>query len=367
MRRRQFIVGSLVLPLLMAAQAPRRPLRVVLMGQALLQHNLTNDQWPAASKFQALFSGADAVFTDLETAIKGTHAEAPLRNDQFLHAADTGVIDRLANLGVNLFATSNNHAFDFGAGGIRDAIEALDACGLTHAGTGLDLARAAAPGYRKSEAGTVALVAMASVAVMAGAMAGPKKPGVNEVRRAPTNDLDETDVGRYLASIREAAGKADVVIAYQHNHYWEKDMADTPRWQRSLAHRAIDAGASIFVAHGAPLLHGIEIYRGKAVFYDLGGFFFQTVTKPGTYPPEVWQSVAVDCRCTKAGFDRIALTAVQMNDTGTGGPTDMATRGMPRIADGAEGKAILERLAQLCEPYGTKFNFTPRGAEIVVG
>lgn len=163
MHRRQFILGAaFALPMLMAAQAPRRPLRVVLMGQALLQHNLTNEQWPSAGKFQALFADADAVFTDLETAIKGAHAEAPLRNDQFLHAADSRIIDRLADIGVNLFATSNNHAFDFGAGGIRDAVEALDARGLTHAGTGLDLARAAAPGYRTSGAGTVALVAMAS-------------------------------------------------------------------------------------------------------------------------------------------------------------------------------------------------------------
>lgn len=367
MQRRQFVLGSLALPFLAAAQAPKRPLRVVLTGQALLQHDLTDDQWPAAGKFRAFFSGADAVFTDLETAIKGRHAEAPLREGTFLHAADARIVDRLANVGVNLFATSNNHAYDFGAGGIRDAIDALDARKLSHAGTGLDLAKAAAPGYRITGSGTVALVAMASGAVMAGAMAGPDKPGVNEVRRTARGDLDESDVGRYLAAVTQAAGKADIVIAYQHNHYWEKDMADTPPWQRTLARRAIDAGASIFAAHGAPLLHGIEVYKGKPIFYDLGGLFFQTVTKPGYYPKEVWQSVVVDCRCTKAGFDKISLTAVQLNDTGTGGPEDMATRGMPRLMEGAEGKPILERLQQISRNYGTRFTFTPRGADIVIG
>ena len=282
MQRRNFILSGLALPVLMAAQTPRavmaaqapRALRVVLLRQALLQHNLTDAQWPGAQAFTTLFAGADAVFTDLETAIKGPHAEAPRRNDQFLHAADAGVIDRLGTLGVNLFATSNNHAFDFGAGGIRDAVEALDTRGFGHAGTGLDLARAAAPGYVKTDAGTVALVAMASGNVAAGGMASSAHAGVNEVRRGPTNELDETDVGRYLAAIRAASGKADLVIAYQHNHYWEKNMADTPAWQRSLAHRAIEAGASIFASHGAPLLQGIEIYKGKAIFYDLGGFFF---------------------------------------------------------------------------------------------
>lgn len=367
MRRRDFLLGGLAAPFLMGAAAPKRPLRVVLMGQALLQHNLNDTQWPAAGKFRALFSGADAVFTDLETAIKGRYAEAPLREGTFLHAADAGIVDRLANVGINMFATSNNHAYDFGPGGIRDAIDALDARKLTHAGTGMDLAKAAAPGYRTTESGTVALVAMASGAVIAGGMAGPNKPGVNEVRRGPKGDLEEADVARYLASIKEASAKADIVIAYQHNHYWEKDMADTPPWQRSLAHRAIDAGASIFAAHGAPLLHGIEIYKGKAIFYDLGGLFFQTVTKPGYYPNEVWQSVVVDCHGTKAGFEKIGLTAVQLNDTGTGGPTDMTTRGMPKLAEGAEGKPILQRLAQISAAYGTKFTFTPRGADIVVG
>ena len=85
-----------------------------------------------------------------------------------------------------------------------------------------------------TEAGVVALVGMASGAIVAGGMAGPGKPGVNEVRRDAAGALNESDVGRYLASIKEAAAKADIVIAYQHNHYWEKDMADTPPWQRAL-------------------------------------------------------------------------------------------------------------------------------------
>lgn len=381
MQRRQFIAGSLALPLIMAAQAPdlamaarppRRPLRVVLTGQALLKHDLTDDQWPAASQFRSFFSGADAVFTDLEVAIKGRYAEAPLRDGMFLHAADARIIDRLANVGFNMFATSNNHAHDLGAGGIRDAIDALDARHLTHAGTGMDLAKASAPGYRVTEAGIVALVAMAS-GLYKGQRAAPNKPGVNEVRRGPGGEpdgpasgLDESDVRQYLASIKEAAAKADIVIAYQHNHYWEKDMADTPPWQRRLARRAIDAGASIFVSHGAPLLHGIEIYKGKPIFYDLGGLFFQTSTPLGYYPPEVWQSAVVDCRCTKAGFDRISLTAVELNDTGTGGSADMTTRGMPKLTEGAEGKKIIARIARLSENYGTRFTFTPRGADIVI-
>lgn len=348
----------------LAAQTPEA-MRIVMTGQALLQHALGPAQWPAASKFAALFKGADMVFTDLETAIKGPRSTTAMRNDQFLHAAGPEIIDVLMRAGFDTFATSNNHAYDFAEGGILDAIAALDERGLTHAGTGPDLASAAAPALRQTPHGTAALVSAAG-AVAKGGMAGVGHPGVNELRRAESGDLNEEDVSRYLDVIKNASQNADVVVAYLHQHYWEKNMADTPPWQKALAHRVIDAGATIFVSHGPPLLHGVEIYKGKAILYDLGGFFFQTITKPGHYPNEVWQSVVVDCRCTKAGVASMAFTPVQMNDTGLGGATDMETRGMPDIVTGDAGIRILERLASISAPYGTKMRIANGRAELVL-
>ena len=48
-----------------------------------------------------------------------------------------------------------------------------------------------------------------------------------------------------------------------------------PDWLKAWTHAEIDAGADIIVMHGAPLLHGIEIYRGRPIFFDLGNFIFQ--------------------------------------------------------------------------------------------
>ncbi len=365
--RRAFLGSALSFPLItpaLAAQTPG-PMRIVMTGQALLQHNLSAAQWPAASKFAALAKGADVVFTDLETAIRGPRSTTAMRDDQFLHAAGREIIDVLTRAGFNTFATSNNHAYDFAEGGILDAIAALDERGLTHAGTGPDLASAAAPALRQTANGTAALVSAAAGAVAKGGMAGPGHPGVNELRRTDSA-LNEEDVSRYLDVINNASQNADVVIAYLHQHYWEKNMADTPPWQKALAHRAIDAGATIFVSHGPPLLHGVEIYKGKAILYDLGGFFFQTVTKPGYYPNEVWQSVMVDCRCTKAGVTSLAFTPVQMNDTGLGGVSDMETRGMPDVATGENAAKILERLAAISAPYGTRMKIANGRAELVL-
>ena len=34
-----------------------------------------------------------------------------------------------------------------------------------------------------------------------------------------------------------------------------------PEWLKKWTHAEIDAGADIVVMHGAPLLHGVEIYK----------------------------------------------------------------------------------------------------------
>ncbi len=40
----------------------------------------------------------------------------------------------------------------------------------------------------------------------------------------------------------------------------------------------IDAGADVFVGHGPHVLRGIEIYKGKPIFYSLSNFIFQNET-----------------------------------------------------------------------------------------
>src|SRR6266852_8743043 len=123
-------------------------LRLTALGQALIQHDLRAHPWPDFAVLAAMFARADVCFTDLETAVRSPEAEAPTRQGVFLHAADPGVLDCLKGLSVSLLATANNHAFDLGTGGIIGALGELEARGFAHAGSGIDLAAAAAPAYR---------------------------------------------------------------------------------------------------------------------------------------------------------------------------------------------------------------------------
>jgi poly-gamma-glutamate synthesis protein (capsule biosynthesis protein) len=362
-QRQSFAVGRRgLLGAAVASLAPRvraaTPLRVVVCGQALIQHDLRATPWPDFDRITALFAGDDVAFTDLETAISGPGAGPSTRQGVFAHAAGPEVLDCLKALHITMLAHANNHAFDLNTGGILAAMAEMDARRFVHAGTGRNLAEAAAPAYQRTPSGTVALVAMASGQIRDGGAATETRPGVNEARRTPgtgaVTGLDDTDIARVLAAIGEATRHAGLVIMYHHNHFPGPDPGRPPDWQQALAHRCIDAGAAMFVSHGEPLMLGVELYRGQPIFYDLGSLIFQTATEEGRYGAATWQSVIAECRFDGARFLGATLTPVQMNGTGIGGAADLATRGRPSIAAGDDAAAILAMLAGLSTPFGTR-------------
>ena len=58
---------------------------------------------------------------------------------------------------------ANNHAMDYGAGGIRSTRRALAAAAIKTAGSGENLALAKAPAYLETVDGRVALIAVSSI------------------------------------------------------------------------------------------------------------------------------------------------------------------------------------------------------------
>jgi poly-gamma-glutamate capsule biosynthesis protein CapA/YwtB (metallophosphatase superfamily) len=359
--RRGVIAGALGAAMLPRPGRAAGGLRLTVMGQALIQHDLRAHPWPDFATLGALFGKADLCFTDLETAIRSAKAEEPVRQDVFLHAADPVVLDCLKDWHIGLLATANNHAFDLGTGGIVGALDELDKRGLMHAGTGTTLADAAAPVFSHMANGTVALVAGASGQIRDGGAASPARAGVNELRVAD-GAMNAEDATRFLDAIRDAVSRADVVIAYHHNHVLTDKGRSAPPWQQAFAHQCIDAGATLFVSHGAPWLLGIELYQRRPIFYDLGSLVFQTATEGGTYDASAWQSVITACRFAGGALTEMTLTPVQLNAEGIDG--DLATRGRPSLARGADSVGIFDRLDTLSAPFGTKITRTGDSAVI---
>jgi poly-gamma-glutamate synthesis protein (capsule biosynthesis protein) len=352
MDRRGFLAtGAAALAGPALARAPI--LKLSLLGQALIEHAPGPGEWPGRDGVVARLAQSHAVFTNLETVIRGPNAGAPTRELLTLHAAGPEMLEGLKAAHVNLVATANNHAFDLGSGGILDTVAALRAAGLPSTGSGANLAAASAPAYAASRAGSIGLVAFATGKVRAGGAATPDRPGVNELRRDASGQPVPEDAERILSAIRAARRQAQVVITYQHNHDWEPDMADVPDWQRVLARRCIDAGASVFAGHGAPLLQGIEFHKGAPIFYGLGNFVFQTEKAVGAYPPESWEGVIAECAFDGARCREIRLVPLALNEVGLNGLDDMATRGFPALAPPEQSRQILDRVASRSLAFGT--------------
>ena len=64
--------------------------------------------------------------------------------------------------------------------------------------------------------------------------------------------------------------KVDVVVVSPH---WGKEYIATPEpWQVEYAHAAVEAGADVFVGGHAHWPKGVEVYKGKPIFYGVGNF-----------------------------------------------------------------------------------------------
>ena len=347
--RRSLIQGALSLTALAGtpAQARRRELRLALIGQCLIRYDLREQPWPGYEPLRHRLRDHDACFSDLEVVIAGPRAGPPTRALETVHTGDPVVLDCLRDFGITLLATPNNHSFDVGTGGILDTMDALRARGIPFAGTGENLAAAAAAAYQDTANGRVAVVAAAAGMVRPGGAATPDRAGVHELRQDPRGGLDAADVERMLDSIRTAARQSDLVLAYLHNHLWEAELSRTSEWQREFARRCIDAGAAVFCAHGTPLLQGIELYRGAPLFHGLGSFIFQTRKADDAYGDPNWESVVAECRFDGRRFLGARLRPVQLARIGAGGSADLRTRGRPSPATPREARATLARLAAL--------------------
>ena len=322
------------------------------------------------------------MFTNFEATILDEKKGQSPKDGRFLSPPDA--LEALKAFGFNLVSLSNNHSFDLKVAGIQNALDQANRLKLAHAGTGNTLAEAVAPGYLKTPKGTVALVAMASGLVPEGGSASATRPGVNELR-VEGNKPNEEDAQRILQSIRAAGTRADLVIVYEHNHVFDKpfrtimleelpERLRPPEWLKKWTHAEVDAGADIIVMHGAPLLHGVEIYRGRPIFYDLGNFIFQAPPADILLDePIVWESVVAYVEFQGKTLKSIQIRPIAQNKIGEGQADThdehtnnlfLQTRGLPTPATGEQAHYILERLADLSRPFGTRVEVKGETAEI---
>jgi poly-gamma-glutamate capsule biosynthesis protein CapA/YwtB (metallophosphatase superfamily) len=362
-------------------RAQSQTLSVTLTGQSMIRSDIRAHAPAAVPTIASLLKG-DVVFTNFESTIVDEKKGQSHLDGRFLSPPEA--LGALKAFGFNLVSLSNNHSWDLKVPGIQNTLQEASRLNLAHAGTGNTVEEAVAPGYLHTPKGTVALVAMASGLVAEGGSATATRPGVNELR-VEGNKPNEEDEQRILQSIRDASKRADLVIVYEHNHVFDKPFGTImleelperlapPDWLKKWTHAEVDAGADIIVMHGAPLLHGVEIYHGRPIFFDLGNFIFQV---PPTLilldEPILWESVVAYVEFQGKNLQSIKFRPIAQNKIGQGQADTqdehtnnlfLQTRGLPAPATGEQARYILERLADLSRPFGTTVEVKGDTAEI---
>jgi poly-gamma-glutamate capsule biosynthesis protein CapA/YwtB (metallophosphatase superfamily) len=371
---------------------------ITVTGQSMIRSDFRAHAPDEVATISPLLTG-DVKFTNFEATV--IEKEQSTHDGRFLSPPEA--LDALQALGFNLLALSDNHSFDLKVAGVQNALREVKKRNIVHAGIGNNSEEASAPGYLKTPKGTIALVAMASGLIAEGGSATANRPGVNELRieaggkpnesttelpPEPPNQPNAEDKQRILQSIREARQHADFVLVYEHNHVFlnrpfgalfNEELPERlapADWLKKWTHEEIDAGADIIVMHGAPLIHGVEIYHNRPIFYDLGNFIFNVPpTDIQLDEPIIWESVVAHVAFQGKNLQSITFQPIAMNKIGQGEPEVrdeytnnlfLQTRGLPKLATGDQARYILQRLADISRPFGTKIELKGDTAEIIL-
>ena len=366
----------------------------------------------------------------IDTSAPGIYPEA--ENGALNVYAVPAVAKDLRAQGFTMLSRANNHSLDWGVRGMEMTDAFLDAAGIMHAGTGRDEDAARRVRFVETRWGRMGL-ASATSTFQGNEPAGPAqgdvagRPGASVVRtvqsivvdRATLDglkryyatpayrdddpvtansisiygqpfvagpgpglnfDLDKHDVASITHALRQGNAVSNYLVFSVHAHESASGITnDVPQgtFLRELAHDAIDAGADAFVGHGPHQLGGIEIYKGKPIFYSLGNYIFQLAMEENIFPEawagfdmdpvkaidaelmrkflttyfherRYWQSVVATVTYRHNAVEKITLYPL---DLGIERPVN--ARGVPHLAPEPEATEILERMQKLSEPFGT--------------
>jgi poly-gamma-glutamate synthesis protein (capsule biosynthesis protein) len=197
--------------------------------------------------------------------------------------------------------------------------------------------------------------------------------------------VNPEDLAAITRNIRDAEARAAYVVTSIHAHEGGAPIPPNPALGRmarpaafveEFARAAVDAGTDVFFANGPHILRGIEIYKGRPIFYGLGDFFLQNdltrvlptefynryrmgpdalpseaMTARNSYnQPELYQTAIARVAFENGVPREVRLTPVTLRLKEDG----VTNFGVPQLADPEQGAIILARIQEMSRMYGTE-------------
>lgn len=260
--------------------ASKSPLTLAAVGDVGPKRANAEELFDATS---SILCNADITFGQLETNLS-------LRGALQLHTglgsvAHPRVGKTLADAGFNIMSFASNHTLDYSQEALFDTLNVMEANNITVIGAGADIEAARRPAIIEDKEHKIGFLAYCSV-IPKGFDATATRPGVAPVRVSTSYEQADwqpgtppcihtkafpEDLNAMVKDIEQLKKQVDIVVVSMHwgVHFLPSIIA---MYQYEVGHAAIDAGADLIIGTHAHILKGIEVYRGKVIFYSLCNF-----------------------------------------------------------------------------------------------
>jgi hypothetical protein len=295
----------------------------------------------------------------------------------------------LVNAGFKVCSFASNRCFRMGQEGFLNTLDVLGEKNLHVIGAGRNIAEARRPALLNVKNTKIAFLGYNSV-VAPGSEAQVDKPGCAPVRVSTTYEqvdwqpgtpprittvARKEDLAAMIDDIRTAKQQADLVLVSFH---WGVHLipAVIATYQYEVGHAAIDAGADLILGHHPHILKGIEVYKGKPIFFSIGNFAFESWTghaspegkalykvKPDPeYPsylfaPECRMTMLLKIIISDRKLDRVSFLPALVNKAGQ---TELLTGDDKRINE------VRDYVEWACRDQNLDTAFRREGNEVVV-
>jgi poly-gamma-glutamate synthesis protein (capsule biosynthesis protein) len=220
-----------------------------------------------------VFEKADFGFVNLETPVAPAHSRG---SKPFMFDAPVALLDGLKANGIKIVSFANNHVMDQGWAGFTETREHLRDEGLLFAGSGDTAQQAWQPVIVESNGIKVGWLGMTR---WLNGNRNPDKDDQPHVNFFPypgeSGGAPGAEEAQVLEAVKQARTKCDLLVVSIH---WGIEYAPAPRPEDvEMAHKMLDAGASVIVGHHPHVLQPVETYktqdgRDTVIFYSLGNF-----------------------------------------------------------------------------------------------
>lgn len=304
---------------------PKENISIAVTGDVMFARNmpgvLSYDVSPFAG-VSNVTSNVDLLLVNFENA--ATTSPNAVKGD-IPFKCDPGYVKLLTMENNNTVAAlANNHVCDYGIVGMNDTIKYLNDEGVATVGAGSNEAEAHAPVSKMVKDRNVTILNYMDSNNFAeyGYEVMPYANG-----SAPGYSAYDSTIAQ--KQINESKGNgSDFVIVFM--HYGNEYSRSPNEAQINISHQLIDYGADVVIGTHPHVTQGIEMYKGKPIFYSLGNFIFDLAREDTCRDYFVEMDLVNDtCECT--------VYPVYMSGY------------LPYFMDADSGKALLEELSPQCD------------------